>query len=113
MARILGVELVFLLTLGSIVGILLFMYLTTKRELSTLLNEKEKLAEQVMEWSSEINTYKYKRTLVEANIEQAQSEDTAKVQEIFNLTQRVSKLQQQLVSSECRLLFVMYCKFQV
>ena len=113
MARILGVELVFLLTLGFIIGILLFMYLETRLELSTLLDEKEKLAEQVMEWSSEINTYKYKKNLAEANIEQARSEDSAKVQEIFNLTQRVSKLQEQLVSIKCRchdVYIKLYCK---
>lgn len=96
MARVFGVELVALLLLGFAVGILTFMYWSTRRELSALQGENEKL-ERLS--SSEASTCRYMKSLVESDLGTLHRDITAKKEEISGLVSQLANLKEELVSA--------------
>ena len=97
MARLLGLELVTLLLLGFVMGLLSFMYWNAKRELSSLFDENERLSKQAVDSASQLNIYRYKKSLAESDLQQLRKDGDAQVQNVMNLTARVLDLKQLLV----------------
>lgn len=97
MARVLGMELATLLVLGFALGILSFMFWSTKQELSALQGDNEMLSKRMLESASETKTFRYKKSLVESDLELLRRDLTAKEGKVSGLTLQVTALEGQLV----------------
>ena len=98
MVRLLGVEIATLLILGFTIGALVFMYLNTRKELSELHDDNDRLQNQLLESSSVSKTAHYQEKLVQSDLKQLQIKDRDSVARISNLTQQVKNMLEQLVS---------------
>jgi hypothetical protein len=103
MVRVLGLELVTLLVLGFAIGILTFLYWSTKLELSTLKGENEKLSQFMLESGSETKTLKYKKSLVTRDLEQLQKILAVREEIIGGLNHQVAELDEKLVRLHIKL----------
>lgn len=106
MARLLGVELVTLLVLGFALGTLSFLYWSAKRDLSALQGDNEQLNRRMLESVSETKTFRYKKSLVESDLDKLHKDLTAKDKKISELTHQGTDLGGQLVRA-------VSCKVQV
>lgn len=97
MARVLGVELVTLLVLGFVIGMLSFMLWNIKRELLALQGDNESLSKRMLGLASETSTFRYKKTLVESDLEKLRRDMAAKEEQVTGLTGQLAALKVQVV----------------
>ncbi len=99
MARLLRVELVLLLVLGFSLGAIVFMYWKAKSELSVLEADNKRLTKKMMENDSETKAFKYKKRLVESDMQYMKQEEEGRLKEVSRLAEQVRELKAQLVGS--------------
>ena len=95
MARVFGVELVILLTLGFSIGALTFQCWRGTRQLAAVQMDNEQLKASMQQTESRAKTAEYRRSLVQSDLEQLQVELDQKER---TLNQQVTELRGQLVS---------------
>ena len=99
MSRSLGSEVITtVVILGFIIGLVLFMYWSTKRELSVTLKDNDVLRRKMQEAYGESRISLYKKNLMLSDLNQLKEENSERQRTILRLNLEVKNLQSKLVS---------------
>lgn len=98
MARSCGAELVLLILLGFAVGVLAYLYTSTKGDLETVHRANEVLKQKVMESDSDTKTSLYKKNLAESDLKSLKEENKELQDRLAEQTQELKEIEAKWVS---------------